>query len=113
MSSTPNRCDLLLSGGSVVTVDDDRRVFDKGAVAITGDRIAAVGSVGDFAGWQADRLIDTTGMAVLPGFVDTHQHLFQYLMRGLGEGMELWPWLSGFIWPFADAIFAGLSGSSP
>ena len=104
MSTDSGRCDLLLSGGPVVTVDDDRRVFDKGAIAVTGDRIVAVGDVEDLADWQADRRIDTTGMAVLPGLVDTHQHLFQYLMRGLGEGMELWPWLSGFIWPFADAI---------
>ena len=99
-----DRCDLLLIGGAVVTVDDGRQVFDPGAVAVTGDRIVAVGPAADFAQWQAERRIDTTGMAVLPGFSDTHQHLFQYLMRGLGEGMELWPWLSGFIWPFADAI---------
>lgn len=104
MSRNAGRCDLLLSGGAVVTVDDGRRVFDPGAVAVTGDRIVAVGPVEDLAGWEADRRIDTTGMAVLPGFVDTHQHLFQYLMRGLGEGLELWPWLSGFMWPFADAI---------
>lgn len=101
---TTGRCELLLAGGSVVTVDDERRVLDRGAVAVTGDRIVAVGEASEFATWQADRRIDTTGMVVLPGFVDTHQHLFQYLMRGLGEGMELWPWLSGFIWPFADAI---------
>ncbi len=104
MNPHSGRCDLLLSGGSVVTVDDGRRVYDRGAVAVTGDRIVAVGEEEELAGWQANRSIDTTGMAVLPGFVDTHQHLFQYLMRGLGEGMELWPWLSGFIWPFADAI---------
>jgi 5-methylthioadenosine/S-adenosylhomocysteine deaminase len=99
-----DRCELLLIGGSVVTVDDARHVFDPGAVAVTGDRIVAVGPAEDFSGWQANRRIDTAGMVVLPGFVDTHQHLFQYLMRGLGEGMELWPWLSGFIWPLADAI---------
>jgi 5-methylthioadenosine/S-adenosylhomocysteine deaminase len=101
------QCDLLLLGGAVVTVDDARRVFDPGAVAVTGDRIVAVGAAEDFADWEAVRRIDTAGMVVLPGFVDTHQHLFQYLMRGLGEGLELWPWLSGFMWPFADAISSG------
>ncbi len=40
----------------------------------------------------------------MPGFVDTHQHLFQYMLRGLGEGMELWPWLSDFMWPVSAAI---------
>jgi len=99
-----NRCDLLLIGGAVVTVDDERQVFDPGAIAVTGDRIVAVGPAQDFTGWEAERRIDTTGMAVLPGFSDTHQHLFQYLMRGLGEGIELWPWLEGFIWPLSDVI---------
>ena len=97
-------CDLLLTGGSVLTVDDDRNVFEPGAVAITGDRIVAVGSVADLAHYEAERTIDTTGSAVIPGFVDTHQHLFQYLMRGLGEGLELWPWLSDFMWPVGAAI---------
>lgn len=104
MGPDADRCDLLLSGGAVVTVDDERRVFDPGGVAVVDDRIVAVGPAEDFTAWEAGRRIDTTRMAVLPGFVDTHQHLFQYLMRGLGEGLELWPWLSGFMWPFADAI---------
>lgn len=104
MGRDPDRCDLLVTGGAVVTVDDERRVFNPGAVAISGDRIVAVGPAEDFVGWDVDRRIDTTGMAVLPGLIDTHQHLFQYLMRGLGEGLELWPWLAGFIWPLADAL---------
>ena len=88
----------------MVTVDDRRRVIDPGAVAITGDRIIDVGTVSDLDGYQASRVIDATGTAVLPGFVDTHQHLFQYLLRGLGEGLELWPWLSEFMWPVSTAI---------
>ena len=88
----------------MVTVDDRRRVIDPGAVAITGDRIVAVGPAGDLAGYQAAKVIDTSGKAVLPGFVDTHQHLFQYLTRGLGEGLELWPWLSDFMWPVSTTI---------
>ena len=104
MISKRNACDLLITGGSVVTVDDRRRVIDPGAVAITGDRIVDVGPASDLAGYQAGRVIDTVGKAVLPGLIDTHQHLFQYLMRGLGEGLELWPWLSDFMWPVTTAI---------
>jgi 5-methylthioadenosine/S-adenosylhomocysteine deaminase len=92
-------CDLLLRGGSVVTVDDERNVFDPGAVAITGDRIVAVGPVEALAGYRAGRTVDCSGKAVVPGFVDCHNHLFQFITRGLGEGMELWPWLSEFMWP--------------
>ncbi|MCE2530640.1 MAG: amidohydrolase [Acidimicrobiia bacterium] len=97
-------CDLVITGGAVITVDDERRVIDPGAVAVTGDRIVAVGAARDLAHYQANRVIEATGRAVLPGLVDTHQHLFQYLTRGLGEGLELWPWLSDFMWPVTTAI---------
>jgi 5-methylthioadenosine/S-adenosylhomocysteine deaminase len=96
-------CDLLLTNGAVVTLDDARRVIDPGAVAITGDRIVAVGTPEELA-WTARRTIDCTGRAVLPGLIDCHTHLFQTLTRGLGDGMALWPWLRGLMWPYADHL---------
>ena len=36
-------CDLLLDGGTVITLDGDKRVIDNGAVAVAGNRIVAVG----------------------------------------------------------------------
>jgi 5-methylthioadenosine/S-adenosylhomocysteine deaminase len=100
----PDACDLLLTGGSVVTVDDRGSVFDPGAVAITGDRIVAVGTPDDLAAIRGSRTIDCRGKAVIPGFVDCHNHLFQFLTRGLGEGMELWLWLADFMWPVTTSI---------
>ena len=97
-------CDLLLTNGSVITVDDERRVHEPGAVAISGDRIRAVGTPEDLDRYRATRVIDCTGKAVLPGFIDTHTHMFQSLGRGLGEGMPLYPWLSDFMWPYAQVI---------
>jgi 5-methylthioadenosine/S-adenosylhomocysteine deaminase len=97
-------CDLLLTGGSVVTVDDDRTVLEPGAVAITGDHIAAVGTPTELAGYRSRRTIDCSGKAVMPGLIDCHNHLFQGLGRGLGEGMSLWPWLCDFMWPYSAAI---------
>ena len=104
MNTKDLTCDLLVTGGVIITVDDRRRVLDPGAVAITGERIVDVGTASDLTGYRATRVIDASGKAVLPGFVDTHQHLFQYLLRGLGEGLELWPWLSEFMWPVSTAI---------
>jgi 5-methylthioadenosine/S-adenosylhomocysteine deaminase len=100
----PATCDLLLEGGSVVTVDDDRRMIDPGSVAISGNRITAVGTKDDLSSIDAVRTIDCTGRAVLPGLIDTHNHLFQALGRTIGEGMSLWPWLSEFMFPYAAHI---------
>ena len=87
-----------------MTVDDDRRVLEPGAVAITGERIVAVGTVEELSGWRATRTVDCIGKAIIPGFVDCHNHLFQALVRGLGEGMSIWPWLCEFMWPYSVAI---------
>lgn len=104
MNHENSNCELLLTNGSVITVDDERRVYEPGAVAITGERIVGVGSPADLKGFRASRVVDCTGKAVLPGFIDTHTHMFQGLGRGLGEGMSLYPWLSDFMWPYARLI---------
>jgi 5-methylthioadenosine/S-adenosylhomocysteine deaminase len=49
-------------------------------VLIVGDRIAAVGA--NLAGPDGVRIIDGRGTIVMPGFVDTHDHLWQSLIRG-------------------------------
>lgn len=97
-------CDLLLTGGVVVTVDDDFTVFDTGAVAIVDDRIADVGHQSEFASVDATRTVDCSGKLVMPGLVDCHNHLFNSLSRGLGEGLGLWQWLSDFKWPYNATI---------
>lgn len=102
--SQPQHCDLLLTGGTVVTVDDDRAVYAGGFIAIRDNRIAGVGPTDDAAGWIANEVVDCRGKAVLPGFVDGHNHLYQALARGLGEGMSIVPWLCDFMWPYSIAV---------
>jgi 5-methylthioadenosine/S-adenosylhomocysteine deaminase len=79
--------DLLLAGGSVVTMDPARRVIEDGAVAISGERIAAVGTRADLLGtYRAARTIDTAGHAILPGLIDGHGHAGHGLIKTLGSG---------------------------
>ena len=95
--------DLLIEGGIVVTLDEQRRVIDDGAVAISGDRIAAVGRRADLGHLRANagRVVDCSGRLVIPGLTDGHTHLFQSLGRGLGDGMSLVPWLRHFMLPYS------------
>lgn len=67
--------DCILHHGKIVTVDDDFSVQQ--AVALSGNRIVAVGTNGDIlaAGGSATRRIDLGGRTLIPGFVDSHNHL--------------------------------------
>jgi 5-methylthioadenosine/S-adenosylhomocysteine deaminase len=92
--------DLILTGGTVVTMDPAFRVFEPGAVAIKGERIAAVAPASEIAGrYDAPRTIDTTGRIVMPGLVNTHTHVPMTLLRGVADDVELMVWLTKYIWP--------------
>ncbi len=68
--------DLIITGGKVLTMEPDSPRAE--AVAVQGDLIAAVGSAQDIealAGPDTQR-IDAKGATVLPGFVESHLHLF-------------------------------------
>ncbi len=72
-SATPP-ADLILVNGKVITVDAADRIAE--AVAVRGDRIAAVGTTTEIerlAG-PATRRVDLAGRAVTPGLIDAHNH---------------------------------------
>lgn len=100
----PPEYDLVLAGGTVVTLDEDRRVLQPGAVAISGNRIAAVDTIDRVEASRAGRTIDCTDCVVLPGFIDCHSHLAQSVIKTLGEGLAVWDWLSKLTFPVAHAI---------
>lgn len=70
---------ILLHGGYVMTMDAAQKDIEQGEVLIRGGRIVAVGR--DLAADGARR-IDAGGGVILPGFVDTHSHLYVTTMRG-------------------------------
>lgn len=70
--------DVVLINGEVITVDQENSVVE--AVAIKGNRIAAVGSnqvIKSLIGEETD-VIDLHGKTLLPGFIDSHIHLILY-----------------------------------
>lgn len=111
VASGVDACDLLLDGGVVITVDDEKRAIDNGAVAIKGDRIVAVGASVELAPYRQSttRIVDCGGKVVMPGLTDGHTHLFQTLGRGMGDGLSLVPWLRRFMFPYAKTISGDLA----
>ena len=80
----PRPMSLLLRGGYVVTQNARREVL-RGDVLVEDGRVAAVGQVRD----SAERVIDCTNMAVLPGLINTHHHVANTLLRGAADDVPL------------------------
>jgi len=97
--------DLLVTGGTVVTQNPAREIIADAAVAIRGDTIVAVGpGLALDACYEARRRIDATGRYVFPGMINTHTHLYQTFMKGLGEGLPLYQWIDEITAPSTVAM---------
>lgn len=67
--------DVIFFGDNIVTMDPDQSSVE--AVAVRGETIVAVGSLGDVMALQGDatRVVDLGGRALVPGFIDAHGHI--------------------------------------
>ena len=66
--------DFVLTNGNIVTVDDANP--NAAAIAVIGDRIAAVGSADDIAAYvgEGTEVVDLNGQTAIPGFIEGHGH---------------------------------------
>lgn len=95
---------LVISGGTVVTMDAQATVIENGAVAIDGSEIVAVGTADDIAArFAGAEQIDARGQVIMPGLVNTHGHAPMVLFRGLADDMALMDWLNQYIFPAEKA----------
>src|SRR5712692_5434021 len=99
-SAKKEKVDLLVSGGTVVTMNGERHIIEDGAVAVKGDVIVTVGSRASIeAKYAAAQTINAGGKLVLPGFINGHTHAPMTLLRGLKDDVTLEEWLVKFIFP--------------
>ncbi len=93
--------DLLITNGTLLTVDEDNTVIEGGALLIEGDRIKAVGSTLELsAAHPLEPMLDAQGNLVIPGLINAHTHGLYYLSRGLGMDGSLLDWIRQYIGPF-------------
>lgn len=92
--------DILITGGTVITMDPARRVIEDGAVAIAGDRIVAVGDTKQLtAAYTARERIDARRKIVMPGLIDGHGHAGHGLLKTLGADSDDW-------YPATEVVYA-------
>jgi 5-methylthioadenosine/S-adenosylhomocysteine deaminase len=102
------RVDLLLGGGWLLTVDEGRRIFRRGAVAVRDGVIVDVGPDRELRGrYVADVSIDTGDMVMMPGLINGHRHLLSTPKGAQPDGKTTLENLRDFVYP----AFASLTES--
>lgn len=99
-TSGAERVDVIVRGGTVVTMDGASRVIEDGAVAVRRERVVAVGTAAEIAArYAAARTIEAGGKVVMPGLINTHTHVPMVLFRGIADDLVLLEWLQKYIFP--------------
>ena len=99
MSATPSAGQdqqdrpVVLRGGTVLTMDDQKSVLRDTDVLVVDQRIAGVGTSVDVPPDAIE--IDASRGIVMPGMIDTHRHMWQTAMRGYGAD---WTLTQYFVW---------------
>ena len=83
----------------IISMNDDRQVFENGGVLIVDDKIKAVGKIDPSEIFPDTKVIDAKGKIVMPGLINTHVHTSQQLERGMGDDVDLLTWLTERTFP--------------
>lgn len=76
MSGTKTRVDTLIVDAIIVSMDTSRRIFDRGALAVSGKRIAAIGQSAELCErYESSQLIDGSRFVITPGLINGHIHI--------------------------------------
>src|SRR5260370_37854636 len=85
-----NNADLIVSGGTLVTMDAKSRVIENGAIAVQDGLIVAIGGRAEMeTRRRAHRKIDANGARVLPGGIKGHAHARMNVFRGFSDDHSL------------------------
>ncbi len=89
--------DIAFTGGTIVTVNESREILFDAGLLVEGDKIINIGSAQDIRRKALEKKIavqDFSGKVMFPGLINTHTHLFQNLLKGIGSGYRMEDWWS-------------------
>jgi len=92
--------DILITNGTIITMDADRSIIEQGAVAVNNHNIIAIGKTQSLKNkFKPKNIIDAKNGIIMPGLVNTHTHAAMTLFRGFADDLILDKWLKDYIWP--------------
>jgi 5-methylthioadenosine/S-adenosylhomocysteine deaminase len=82
----------MIKGGTIISMDPDRRILDDAAMIWDKDRIIWIGQTSQIPlEFQGDEFYNARGKIILPGFINLHTHASLSVLRGLGDDTGLAP----------------------
>lgn len=102
---SPTNCDILISGGTIITQNTTREIIQNGSIVISGSEIIDIGGTKELVDkYNPQKIITASGKFIFPGLINTHTHLFQTFIKGIGEGLSLYEWIDGISAPSASSM---------
>jgi 5-methylthioadenosine/S-adenosylhomocysteine deaminase len=108
---------FIFADAWLITMNERREILESASVCVEKDRIVAISTRQDLQKrFPTAEVIDCKGRILMPGMVNTHTHLFQTLLKGLGDDMVLKKWFTCMTGPSGvhltpeDAHVAALHG---
>ena len=100
VSAQRKSVDLIIRGGTIITMDADKRVIKNGAIAIKKNKIVAVGTSRAISKkYSSRKRVYANNKVVIPGLINTHTHIPMTLFRGIADDLDLNEWLTKYIFP--------------
>lgn len=100
--------DLLIKNATVYTVNEADEILHNASIAIEAGKIKKIYKEGEKVTESAAKTINANGKVIFPGFVNTHIHIFQSLLKGLGADHRLIEWLNLSALPYGEKIGSDL-----
>lgn len=99
MVGAKKKPDIIIEGGTLLTMVEGEEPTHNGRVIISGDSIAAVSDRQNTPLPETGERINAEGAIVLPGLINTHGHSPMTLFRGMADDLPLKSWLFEHIFP--------------
>ena len=92
--------DILITGGTLVTLDDNLCVINDAVIGIRDGRFVLIENQSlSSASYVANEKMDASGCLILPGLINTHTHAPMVCFRGMADDLPLMEWLNNNIFP--------------